>query len=109
MDLAHPAQIKASGIIVEDVKKEIREADVVVAILTGQNPNVFYELGIALETAVRPAILIVGSDDDVPFDVRPHRYLTYNRLRPTGTPASNARRDNSCNACPPTYNVANCS
>jgi hypothetical protein len=78
VDLVHPAQIKASGVIVEDVKKEIREADVVIAILTGQNPNVFYELGIALETAARPAILIVGSDDDVPFDVRPHRYLTYN-------------------------------
>src|SRR5258705_5159149 len=61
----------------EQVQKEIREADIVIAILTGQNPNVYYELGIALESASRPAILIVGSGDEVPFDIRPHRYLTY--------------------------------
>jgi hypothetical protein len=77
VDLVHPAQIKASGIIMEQVQKEIREADIVIAILTGQNPNVYYELGIALESASRPAILIVGSGDEVPFDIRPHRYLTY--------------------------------
>ena len=103
VDLVHPAQIKASRIIVEDVKKEIREADVVVAILTGQNPNVFYELGIALETAVRPAILIVGSDDDVPFDIRPHRYLTYKGCdQLAGLPATLAEAIRATLARPPT-------
>jgi hypothetical protein len=77
LSLVHPAGINAAGVIIEQVREALMEADVVLAILTGQNANVFYELGIALEKARRPAILIVRSKDDIPFDVRHHRYLTY--------------------------------
>jgi hypothetical protein len=76
-ELVHPAELSVAGAIMDEVRKRILEADIVLAILTGQNPNVFYELGIALERASRPAILIVGSGDDVPFDLRHHRYFTY--------------------------------
>ena len=57
----------------DHVEDELARADLVIALLTGNNPNVFFELG---RTQV-PAILLVDSADSLPFDVRHHRSLTY--------------------------------
>ena len=73
VELVHPNEMARAGNIMEQVREEIESADVVLAILTGQNPNVFYELGLCH----RPPILICRSRDDVPFDVRHLRYWTY--------------------------------
>jgi len=73
VELVHPAQINRPGVIMDQVGAELDAADLVVAVLTGQNPNVFYELG----RARRPAILVCRSREDVPFDVRHWRYWTY--------------------------------
>lgn len=77
VELVHPAEMSAAGVIMDQVRDGIAEADIVLAILTGQNPNVFYELGIALERASRPPLLIVSSRDDVSFDLGYNRYWTY--------------------------------
>ena len=69
----------------DQVRDEILGADVVLAVLTGANPNVMFELGLALESAARPAVLISNVAADIlPFDVRQHRVLTYGDL---GDPA----------------------
>ena len=81
VELMHPAKMNAAGVIMDQVQEAIDKADVVMAILTGQNPNVFYEMGIAFERALRPTILIVRSTEDVPFDVRHQRILTYGGSR----------------------------
>jgi hypothetical protein len=47
-----------------------------VADLTGKNPNVFYEAGIA-HTLGREVIQIAHSMDDIPFDLRSIRSLHY--------------------------------
>ncbi len=47
-----------------------------VAELTGRNPNVLYELGIA-HTLGKPVVMITQSLDDVPFDLRHHRSIPY--------------------------------
>lgn len=62
--------------IMDDVISLIWRAQVVVADLTAKNPNVFYETGIA-HSLGRGVIQIAQSIDDVPFDLRPIRTLTY--------------------------------
>ena len=62
--------------IVEDIWKSINEARIVLAELTGRNPNVFYEVGIA-HTVGKEVILITQTMDDVPFDLRHLRCIVY--------------------------------
>lgn len=62
--------------ILDDVLSLIWRARVVVADLSGKNPNVFYEAGIA-HTLGRDTILVAQSMDDVPFDLRSIRTLQY--------------------------------
>jgi hypothetical protein len=62
--------------IIEDIWKSISEARIVVAELTGRNPNVFYEVGVA-HTVGKEVILVTQSMDDVPFDLRHLRCIVY--------------------------------
>jgi hypothetical protein len=66
---------EAPGII-QDVVSLIDRGRVVVCDLTGRNPNVFYEAGIA-HTLGREVIIITQSEHDVPFDLRHLRYIRY--------------------------------
>src|SRR5262245_17676397 len=61
VELVLPDRMFEAGVIMDQVRREIHDADVVLAVITGLNPNVFYELGLAS----RPALLI-GADDDLP-------------------------------------------
>lgn len=65
-----------SSVIIEDVVSLIARSSVVVCDFTTRNANVFYETGIA-HTLGRPVIPITQSGDDVPFDLKQHRYLQY--------------------------------
>ncbi|MFI7601208.1 hypothetical protein [Actinoplanes sp. NPDC049681] len=65
-----------SNVVMEDVITAIQKAKVVIADLTGRNPNVFYEVGIAHALEI-PVLLISQSLDDVPFDLRHRRVLIY--------------------------------
>jgi hypothetical protein len=64
------------GPIMNDVLKSIREADYLIADLTGKNPNVFYELGIA-HALDKPVILLTQQLNDVPIDLRHLRLIAY--------------------------------
>jgi hypothetical protein len=65
-----------SGSIIEHVMESIVCADLVIADLTGKNPNVFYELGVRHATGTG-TILISEGIDHVPFDLRPLRVIVY--------------------------------
>ena len=67
--------------IVNDIWAYTKQARLVLADLTGKNPNVFYELGLAHALA-KPAILVAESMDDVPFDLRALRVLLYDKNAP---------------------------
>lgn len=67
--------------IVHDIWSYTKEAKVLLADLSGRNPNVLYELGLAHAIA-KPAILVVESIDDVPFDLRSLRILEYDKNAP---------------------------
>jgi len=56
--------------------QNIQRARFVVADMTGRNPNVFYELGLAHAFA-KEVVLIAQSADDVPIDLRLMRFIEY--------------------------------
>ena len=64
------------SVLVNDVVALIARSKVVICDLTGRNANVFYEAGIA-HTLGRDVVLITQSSDDVPFDLRHHRFIKY--------------------------------
>jgi hypothetical protein len=68
--------IDRPGSIVEDIVDGLHKADIVVADLTGKNPNVFYELG-ARHVLRRGTILVTQSMEDVPFHLRDFRLISY--------------------------------
>jgi hypothetical protein len=72
------------GIVVEQIKREIASASVVIAVCTGRNPNVFYELGLA-ETRGYLPILVARSEAHLPFDWKHWRCIMYEDERALST------------------------
>lgn len=64
--------------IIGDIWKLTRDATLLIADLSGKNPNVFYELGLA-HAIGKPVILVSSSIDDIPFDLRSLRVLLYDK------------------------------
>ena len=62
--------------IMEDIWICICSSRLVVADMTGKNPNVFYELGMA-HAIGKPCILLAQTEEDVPFDLRTFRIIFY--------------------------------
>lgn len=62
--------------IMQDIVELICTSRLVICDLSGKNPNVFYEAGIA-HALGKDVILITQSAEDVPFDLRSLRYVTY--------------------------------
>jgi len=62
------------GAITPKMISELLSARLVIADLTGRNPNVFYELGITHSFA-RPLISIADSSSSVPFDAKDERII----------------------------------
>src|SRR5215470_13768319 len=63
-------------VVLDDVWKRLNEASFVIADLTSENPNVYYELGIA-HTLGKEIIPIIQSRSQIPFDQQPFRVLIY--------------------------------
>ena len=70
-----------SSSIVGDIWKKTQKAKVLIAELTEKNANVFYELGLA-HAIGKPVILISENMEDVPFDLRNYRVITYDKDNP---------------------------
>jgi hypothetical protein len=68
------------GTITEHMYDHILGDDLLIAILTGHNPNVFYEVAIA-EAGARPLILLIENSEGIPFDISMRRVLQYD-LKP---------------------------
>jgi hypothetical protein len=62
--------------IIEDIWEYINKARLIVADVTGKNPNVFYELGIA-HTLGKEVIILTQRKEDIPFDLQHLRYFAY--------------------------------
>lgn len=62
--------------ILERIYRQIELADLIVADMTGQNPNVFYEVGYA-HAKGKLCILLTQKAEDIPFDLKHHRHIVY--------------------------------
>jgi hypothetical protein len=62
--------------IIKDIVRSIEGAALVVADLTGPNPNVMYEVGLA-HALGRPVVLVARKISEIPFDIRPYRAIPY--------------------------------
>ena len=64
------------GLIIQRILQRIASARVVIAELTGANPNVYLEVGYAWALKV-PTVLVVKNPEELKFDVKGHRCLIY--------------------------------
>jgi nucleoside 2-deoxyribosyltransferase len=69
-----------TGGIMDYVKNRIETAAVVIAELTGANPNVYLEVGYAWGKG-RPTILITRDEKELHFDVQGQKCLTYETIK----------------------------
>jgi hypothetical protein len=69
-------ELFAAGTIMEQIRVGIQQSRLCVADISGRNPNVLYELGIA-HSLGKPTILLTQSLDDVAFDVAALRIIVY--------------------------------
>ena len=66
---------------VNAVTNAIRSSDFLVVDITRQNPNVFYELGLA-HALEKPVVLVSSNEADVPFDLGHIRVIYYDMNDP---------------------------
>lgn len=74
-------ELFTTGSVVEQIWEQIEKAKLLLADLSGKNPNVFYELGLA-HAARKPVIFTAGALEDVPFDLRHLRVIIYDVREP---------------------------
>ena len=74
-------QISEPGLITDQIIGAVIEADLVVADLSGANPNAFYELAIA-HMEERAVIHMVQKGQPLPFDIKDYRAVFYSREHP---------------------------
>jgi hypothetical protein len=68
-------QLYAEGML-DRIFNQISKADVIVADMTGKNPNVFYEVGYA-HALGKLVILLTQDSADIPFDLKHRSHIVY--------------------------------
>jgi hypothetical protein len=62
--------------ILQQIYNQIENADILIADLTNQNPNVFYEVGYA-HGLNKNVILLTKNTQDIPFDLKHYPHIIY--------------------------------
>ncbi len=78
-------ELFTTGSVVEQIWEQIEKSKLLLADLSGKNPNVFYELGLA-HAARKPVVFTSGQLEDVPFDLRHLRVIIYDVREPEWAP-----------------------
>lgn len=71
-------EIQFTGNIIDHVYFRIENATIIIADMTGMNPNVFYEVGYAHGLG-KNVILLTQKIEDIPFDLRAKKHIIYGR------------------------------
>src|SRR4051812_35028355 len=64
--------------ILDRIYNQIAKADLIIADMTGRNPNVFYEVGYA-HALNKPTILLTQNLEDIPFDLKHFPHIIYDK------------------------------
>lgn len=75
-EFSHAGDLDNQQNILQDIVQGIANADVIIADVTGLNPNVFYELGMC-HALNKKIILITQEISELPFDIRSYRVNEY--------------------------------
>lgn len=62
--------------MMDRIYRQIEAADIIIADMSGQNPNVFYEVGYA-HAKDKLCILLTKETKDIPFDLKHRRHIEY--------------------------------
>ena len=101
LELVHIGKSIFTGSIIDRIRTEIEEADVMIAIATEENGNVYYEIGLA-HCQRKPVLLLTSNPEKTKFDLRDHRAVVYDPKKPAAVidditriinSALNARKD----------------
>ena len=65
-------EIPSPGFVMEQIRTAIQQSRICIADVTGNNPNVLYEIGLAHATK-KPLILLAQEGSLLPFDVAQQR------------------------------------
>ena len=68
-------EIAEAGKITDQIYEALGGADVIIADITGRNPNVMYELGYA--HGLKKQVVLLNSGKSAPFDLADYRQLRY--------------------------------
>lgn len=78
MDVIRADEINSNQVIYDDILQGIRRADIVIADISGKNPNVMYELGIAHSIKQQSTIMLTHDEfTEAPFDIKHFRIISY--------------------------------
>ncbi len=74
-------EISCQNFIISNILESIAKSEIIIADVSGSNPNVFYELGIAHTLRSRHSVIILTQDKEIPkttpFDIRHWPILQY--------------------------------
>lgn len=76
LELERADEIAKPGRITEQIVEAIRRADLIIADITGNNPNVMFELGFA-DALNKPIIVLNQRLSATPFDIKDWRAIAY--------------------------------
>jgi hypothetical protein len=78
--------VKRAGPMIDQIKEHIEAASFIIADLTGQNANVFYETAIAHMVKTPHQVILISQDDpaDIAADLRAKRYIPYSNTAQGG-------------------------
>lgn len=72
------------GSILRQIVEMILEAQIIIALIDGRNPNVFYEIGIAHALGKNVILVSDYNDSQIPFDLRSNRFVLYHGEKELG-------------------------
>jgi len=92
--------ITKQDFIMSNILEGIAKSEVIIVDITGSNPNVFYELGIAHTLRARHSVILITQDTDIakttPFDIRHWSILPYSYNNKSLFKASLKAKINDC-------------
>jgi hypothetical protein len=65
--------------MLQRIYHQINSADLIIADMTGKNPNVFYEVGYA-HALDKKVILLTKNGEDIPFDLKHYPFIIYENI-----------------------------